>query len=43
MTVRINGGFRSSGSIAEIHHSFEDIIEFEVEKIGTLRNRLVRR
>jgi 2-keto-4-pentenoate hydratase/2-oxohepta-3-ene-1,7-dioic acid hydratase in catechol pathway len=81
MTVRINGEFRSSGSIAEMHHDFEDmivhvskgetlyageffgsgtigdgsgqehgiylepgdVIEFEVEKIGILRNRLVKR
>jgi 2-keto-4-pentenoate hydratase/2-oxohepta-3-ene-1,7-dioic acid hydratase in catechol pathway len=81
MTVRINGEFRSSGSIAEMHHDFEDmivhvskaetlyageffgsgtigdgsgqehgiyldtgdVIEFEVEKIGVLRNRIVRR
>ncbi len=81
MTVRINGAFRSSGSIAEMHHDFADMIahvskaetlyageffgsgtigdgsgqehgiylepgdvmEFEVEKIGILRNRIVKR
>lgn len=81
MTVRINGEFRSSGSIAEMHHDFldmivhvskaetlyageffgsgtigdgsgqehgiylepGDVIEFEVEKIGILRNRIVKR
>jgi 2-keto-4-pentenoate hydratase/2-oxohepta-3-ene-1,7-dioic acid hydratase in catechol pathway len=81
MSVRINGVFRSSGTLAEMHHSFEDmivhvsrgetlhageffgsgtigdgsgqehgiylspgdLIEFEVEKIGVLRNRLVKR
>jgi 2-keto-4-pentenoate hydratase/2-oxohepta-3-ene-1,7-dioic acid hydratase in catechol pathway len=81
MSVRINGKFRSSGCLAEMHHSFEDMIvhvshgetlyageffgsgtigdgsgqehgiylspgdemEFEIEKIGILRNRLVKR
>jgi len=80
MTVRINGNFRSDGSLAEMHHKFEDmivhiskcetlhagemigsgtigdgsgqehniylepgdIIEFEIENIGTLRNRVVK-
>jgi len=80
MSVRINGEFRSRGTLAEMHHKFEDmiahvsecetlyageffgsgtigdgsgqehgkylepndLIEMEIEKIGVLRNRVVR-
>jgi 2-keto-4-pentenoate hydratase/2-oxohepta-3-ene-1,7-dioic acid hydratase in catechol pathway len=81
MEVRINGKFRSRGTLAEMHHKFEDmiahvsksetlhagelfgsgtigdgsgqehgiylspgdVIELEIEKIGVLRNRVVRK
>ena len=81
MEVRINGKFRSRGTLAEMHHKFEDmivhvsksetlhagemfgsgtigdgsgqehgiylspgdVIEFEIENIGVLRNRVVKK
>lgn len=81
MEVRINGKFRSRGTLAEMHHKFEDmivhvsksetvhagelfgsgtigdgsgqehgiylspgdVIELEIENIGVLRNRIVRK
>ncbi len=81
MTVRINGEFRSRGTLSDMHHKFEDmihhisksetlhageligsgtvgdgsgqehgkylnpgdVVEMEVEKIGILRNRIVKK